>query len=140
MGNLRSTLRFVVFIVAIMLFLVGGATWVVAADQDYSIAYEEVEDEVPGRAQGEQWDVGTYETLDEQQKADFQRAVDGEVVTYETEDKVWPEVIEKDGRYYVFNTGGHFDWFDPATFGPILASISGLVATIWVARDEYRSY
>ncbi|MWG34012.1 hypothetical protein [Halomarina oriensis] len=139
MATLRSTLRFVVFIVAIMLFLVGGASWIIGADQDYSVTYERVEENVPGRAQASDWDVGSYGALDEQQRQDFQRAVDGEVVTYEN-DPEWPDVIEKDDRYYVFSVNGHFDWFDPGTFGPLAASLVGLVAVVLVARDEHREY
>lgn len=140
MANARSFLYFVLFVVGITLMLTGGLAWFVTAEQDYSITFDRVEDGTPAGVQGQSLDVGTYEMLDEEQKEDFQRAVDGKVVEYETEEKVWPEAMEKDGRYYIFTTGSHFDWLDPMTFGPALASLVGLLTVVQSARWEHRTY
>ena len=140
MADLRSLLYFVVFVVGICLLLGGALGWVITADKDHSITYRYQSEDVPAGAQGQSLDVGTYEMLTAEQKADFQRAVDGEVVSYDTGEQVWPEAMERNGTYYVFDTASNFDWLNPMTFGPALVSLTGLLAVVQAARLEHRTY
>lgn len=137
----RRFLYFVLFVVGITLFLAGGLGWVISADKDYSIAYDRVEEESPAGAQSRSMDVGSYDGLTDEQKRDFRRAVEeGEIVHYETAEKVWPDVVVKDERYYVFKSGGHFDWMDPMTSGALVGCVLGLAVVVQAARWEHRLY
>ncbi|MFC5973262.1 hypothetical protein ACFPYI_18180 [Halomarina salina] len=134
-------LYFVLFLVGITLFLAGGLGWFITADQDYSITFQQVTDEAPPGVANAQLNVETYDDLNEQQRADFQRAVEERtVVHYDTHENVWADVITKDDRYYKFKNGGHVDWLDPMTFGTAIASLLGLGLVVQTARWEIRMY
>jgi hypothetical protein len=116
--------------------LLGAGAWFATADKDYTWEYDRVEDEYPQHA-GE---MGYYDGLTAEQKQDFQRAVDGEVIGYESRSaSPEREVIQKDGKYYVFTLEAHFDWMNPLTFGPALAAVGGLAIVVLTARRDNRA-
>ncbi len=131
----RRSLYFVAFVVGITVMLSGAGAWFAAADKDYTWEYDRVESEFPQHA-GE---MGFYDSLSEEHKEDFRRALDGEVISYENRaaspDR---EVIKKDGTFYVFTLQSNFDWTNPLTFGPALTSLAGLGIVVLTARRDAR--
>ncbi|MFD1515496.1 hypothetical protein [Halomarina rubra] len=140
MVNRRKFLYFVMFIVGVTMLLSGVLGWFIFADKDYSIIYEYSSEDAPAGVSDGRLDVDRYDSLDEQQRADFERAVDGEVIKYDDSSMVWAEAIDRNGTYYVFSTGGKLDWFDPATSGSAVLGLVGLVTVVQAARLEHRLY
>lgn len=129
----RRSLYFAVFVVGITALLLGAGTWFATADRDYTWRYERVEDEFP-RYAGE---MGFYDSLSEEHREDFRRALAGEVIGYESrEASPDREVIERDGEFYVFTLRAHFDWTNPQTFGPALLALGGLAVVVLAARRD----
>ncbi|WP_254534519.1 hypothetical protein [Halomarina litorea] len=130
---LKRALYFALFVVGITVMLLGAGAWFATADKDYTWEYERVESEFPQHA-GE---MGFYDSLPEAHKEDFQRALDGEVIRYESRaDSPKREVIKKDGEFYVFTLQSNFDWLNPLTFGPALLSLGGLAVVVAMARRD----
>ena len=81
--------------------------------------------------------MGFYDSLSEEHREDFRRALAGEVIGYESrEASPDREVIERDGEFYVFTLRAHFDWTNPQTFGPALLALGGLAVVVLAARRD----
>lgn len=130
----RRSLYFALFFVGVCVLLAGTGAWVALADKDYTYEYDRVEDDLPDNEGQLQY----YDSLSDEQRADFRAARDGSVQRYERREAAPREVILKDGRYYVFTLEAHFDWLDPRTGGPTLTALLGLGIVVFAARRDYR--
>jgi len=130
----RRSLYFAVFFFGVCVLFAGTGTWVAFADRDYTYEFDRVEDQLPE----DEGQLQYYDSLTDEQRADFRAARDGNVLRYDTREAAPREVILKDGRYYVFTLEAHFDWLAPRTAGPTLTTLLGLGIVVFAARRDYR--
>lgn len=133
-GLSRSTVYFLVLFVGACVMFVGGATWFAMADMDYHFSYSDQQEDAPRFEK-----VGYYEELSSEQKEMFHGAVeDGKSYSLEEKDQLPASVIRYEGTYYVFDTGGHYDWLDPKTGGSAFIGLLGLGMMVEAARRDMR--
>lgn len=133
----RSTLHFVGLFLGMCVFFAGVGVWFVTADQDWTYYFEEESDTAPRHFDGE---FATYGELTPREREIVDRAIDGERFGFEDEAQVPPEMVGRNGTYYLFYSAMHYDWLNPMTFVPTLTAIGGAAIMAEAARRDVTGY
>jgi hypothetical protein len=129
---MASTRTFIGFFIGVCVMFAGVGMWFAIADQDYQYIYEESTEEQP-RYSGT---LGYYSSLSEAEQSMVDRALAGEAPRAESRGTVPPEVVKKDGTYYVFRKYSYYDWLDPRTGGSLVVSLLGFLGVVAAARKD----